>query len=353
MVDTSGQAFAIGPDCQTEGQGKLTLALNKGGTMQGTVSDAGGQYSSTTRLRQTSAGSTTWVRDPSINGDWSHEVVTEIDGVGRINEITRRFGYQTPQNLITWKHQDVPDGKIVNSYRPTETLDGAFGSYDVGSLAMARNQSGKLELFAASLGANGPGSGGLIAHRRANSRDTGLNGWGDWEYLSPASHPPNSYVTAMAAERDGQGRLHLIALDDNSDPNLGEHIWHTMQTAPDSNTWSSWSQYSTGERLHSIALARNAQGQLEMFGTQTAPQSGGVWHRTMTAVNPNNTPVWSAWDNLAATTTLWCSVAAETNSDGRIELWAADPHNNSWWSTTQLSNKGGGGWEPWRHMSRP
>ncbi|EMF01335.1 hypothetical protein J7W19_31150 [Streptomyces mobaraensis NBRC 13819 = DSM 40847] len=84
----------------------------------------------------------------------------------------------------------------------------------------------------------------------------------------------------------------------------------------------------------SIAAARNADGRLELFGTDS---TGGVWHRRQVSPGAG----WTGWEKFDGSLT---QVAAQTNADGRVELFGVDRTGGVWhrWQTYA-----GGGWTGW------
>jgi hypothetical protein len=118
-------------------------------------------------------------------------------------------------------------------------------------------------------------------------------------------------------------------------------VWHTWQNAPN-GSWSSWSNLgwpSAGVRVADLAVGANADGRLELFGSD---QSGEVWHVWQTAPNSG----WSSWASLGGE--AFSAPLVGRNQDGRLEVFvegrtAGSPPTASgvWhrWQTTP-----GGAW---------
>ena len=70
-----------------------------------------------------------------------------------------------------------------------------------------------------------------------------------------------------------------------------------------------------------IAVARNADGRLEIFARGT---DGAVWHQWQTA--PNNG--WSGWASRGGVITS--NIDVGRNADGRLELFARGTDNAMW-----------------------
>ncbi|MGK5640667.1 hypothetical protein ACSNOK_20480 [Streptomyces sp. URMC 126] len=63
-------------------------------------------------------------------------------------------------------------------------------------------------------------------------------------------------------------------------------MWHRSQAFPGGG-WSSWERFDGA--LSQVAAQTNADGRVELFGVDG---SGGVWHRSQTSPGGD----WSAWD---------------------------------------------------------
>jgi len=156
----------------------------------------------------------------------------------------------------------------------------------LGSLTVATNADGRLEVFAGTVigGAGRPG----LWHQWQTA--SGTDGWSDWE---PFDNPPGTQtqlVTPPAVGPSADGRLELFLVGSD------EALYHRWQTAP-SNGWSGWSPMGTpkpGLGVPTIpALAPSADGRLELFIQGT---DGALWHQWQTA--PSNG--WSGWSSLGS-----------------------------------------------------
>ncbi|MBO0654465.1 hypothetical protein J1792_17255 [Streptomyces triculaminicus] len=84
-------------------------------------------------------------------------------------------------------------------------------------------------------------------------------------------------------------------------------------------------------------MARNADGRLEIFGTNSA---GNIYHRWQTAIGGP----WSAWEQFDGALS---QVAAETNADGRIELFGV---NGGGYPYHRWQTRIGGPWSGWEQF---
>lgn len=93
---------------------------------------------------------------------------------------------------------------------------------------------------------------------------------------------------------------------------------------------------STPLKMSSLAVARNGNGTLELFGTTSAPQ---MYNRWQTGPNANFT----GWNSFAGNGET--KVAAATNSDGRLEAFAV--RGTTLVHRWQEPAKGAGWWSDW------
>lgn len=142
-------------------------------------------------------------------------------------------------------------------------------------------------------------------------------------------------IRCLAAEADGDGRLHVVMLDDR------DRIWHTWQDPAAPLGWSP--AFGVDGLLNTVALARGSDGRLEMFGTD---RFWRVWHRAKAPDSANghrsNWYSWSQFDSLLT------SVAADTDADGR--MWVVGVNSlGRVFSRHQLS-AGSSLWSAWVRM---
>ena len=172
-------------------------------------------------------------------GDWTHLAVTSMRGLnGRQDVFT--IGADHSLNHA-W--QVAPNG----SWSAWETLGGWHSS-----IAVSQNQDGRMEAF-------GVGSDGVLYHRWQGT----VGGvWGSWTALGNWTH---KYVTAI---QHSDGRMHIFTIGLDGACN---HIW---QVAPN-GAWSGWA--TLGGINSAIAVGRNQDGHLEVFGVGTTKTLYHTW----------------------------------------------------------------------------
>lgn len=106
----------------------------------------------------------------------------------------------------------------------------------------------------------------------------------------------------------------------NDPQEVGRGITHRMGVAADRNAQllvaAPFPLFAPYELGSPIAVARNDDGRLELFGTDA---DGNLYQNSQSTVSGNLTPTWQKLNSGG-----WQSVAAKTNNDGRVELFAID-----------------------------
>ncbi|MFE9500831.1 hypothetical protein [Streptomyces collinus] len=197
----------------------------------------------------------------------------------------------------------------------------ANSGFTQGTLAVAKNGNGNLELFSTD-GVN------EVWHR-AQKPDNG--GWTNWEPFTDGQ-----LLWSLAAETNAKKLIEVFGIDSQ------ERIWHRVQIA--AGTWGDWQLFDPGARLVSISVARNKSGRLEVFGSNA---QGQVWHRWETEIGG----AWSQW--VLFNGGLMKSVAAETNKDGRIELFATNGAGeifHRWQTQPDVVTTDNRGWSLWEKV---
>jgi hypothetical protein len=184
-------------------------------------------------------------------------------------------------------------------------------------LAAARRSDGRLEAFAF--------DDGVLAHRVQHTAGSSA-GWGPW---ADFGGPAGVTLTGLAAATNSGNNIEVFGVS-----STGE-VWHRWQTS--ATAWSDWATVA-GFKADSIAVARNNAGILELFGTD--PFIGWVLHSTQAAGGPND---WSTAPLLVGMYNLH-SVAVAKDLDGRLELLAANPAGQTY---LRKQNTPGGAWSAW------
>jgi hypothetical protein len=157
-------------------------------------------------------------------------------------------------------------------------------------------------------------------------------GWiGSWSEL----YSDNDYLYMLDVALNADGRLEVVGTNQQG----GGTVWHTWQTQPNGAWAGSWSElYTDNDNLYMLAVGRNADGRLEVFG---ANLSGHILHTWQTQASNGWAGSWSELytDNILG------MLAVGRNADGRLEVFGANRSSNIWhtWQT-QANNGWAGSW---------
>lgn len=259
---------------------------------------------------QDAGGINTWSGWTQSDKPGWYSVAAQTDGHGHVELI----GLQRASQAIWHRTQAFVD---ADSWSNWHQFDGLLNS-----VAVAKTGPGKLEVF----GTNALGQGW---HRSQNT--VGANDYTVWEPFNL----PGGTLRSVAADTNADGLVEAFALT------TAGQIWHRWQTAAAATTYTPWVQLD-GARS-SIAVGRNKDGTLQLFAVDSA---GQIWRRAA-APGTNNWFSWSQLDSTAAVGVLH-SLAAETNSDGRVELFGVNTAGQLWhrWQTTAGSDT----YSPWTEL---
>ncbi|MBV9357194.1 MAG: hypothetical protein JO023_16910 [Chloroflexi bacterium] len=266
------------------------------------ASNADGRLEAFLRYGAMSTGVVWTAFQTAPNGSWSGWVSLDV-GVGHVTSgvyaiVPNADGRLelfatapgTPGGLVhAW--QTAPNG----SWSPEASLGTPSSVSILNQPAAGRNADGRLSAFM--LG--GDGAIWRIDQTAPNA------GWGGWTSLGK----PADTLSFPTLGTNADGRLELFAVG------VGQGVWHTWQNAASSGSWSSWSNLgwpSAGVSVNDLAVGANADGRLELFGSDP---SGEVWHVWQTAPNSG----WSSWASLGGEP--FSAPLVGRNQDGRLELF--------------------------------
>lgn len=229
----------------------------------------------------------------------------------------------TPQGASTRQVGPLPNIRAaldrLSIFPPAAPGWPSLGGIIISSPAMARNQDGRLEVFAI-------GVDNCLYHIWQTAPN---NGWSGWARLGTLR-----VKGAINVIRSNDGKLVVfIRGEDNA-------IWHIWQTAPNSG-WSNWESLG-GNKTSAPAAVVNADGRMEVFARGT---DNAIYQKNQTWPNGPWWPVFGFWNSLGGV--LVGPPAAARNADGRLEIFARGT-DNAIWHKWQLSP--GGGWSGWASL---
>ena len=286
---------------------------------------------------------------PRFSRDYVDSLCVGTNANGRLEIFFLEIGNTSTNPPTRLWHAPIPDNGWNGWNDPGLFSDTESGGQPepcraVWNPVMAQNADGYLELFVR--GTSGTDS--VIWHICQVTGPVPVASL--WASLGPPGlpdAPPVESFWGPAVVRNADGCLEVFVWKIGT----GE-VWHKWQTAP-SGDWSDWAPLGCsvrgGEYRPSLAVARNADGRLELF---TSGTDHPLWHISQTAPDGD----WSDWAPLGGD---WAEVARGSNvalavaqnADGRLELFAPSPDSVMLWHIWQTAP--GGDWSDWATLTHP
>jgi hypothetical protein len=210
---------------------------------------------------------------------------------------------------------------------------GAPPGQAMSALTVGSNSDGRLQIFTR-VGLMSTGVVWTLSQTAANGA-----GWGTWSNIGSPPGGVSAHLLARALNADG--RLEVFALGQ------GANVWHSWQSAPSGASWSAWDGLGNppGESIIRIAVGRNVDGRLEVFGLSS---NGAIWNCWQAAPGGS----WSAWNSLGGPVGVSLdTVAVGTNADGHLEIFAIADGTTLWHSWQDTGS--GTGWSGWGSLGSP
>jgi hypothetical protein len=143
-------------------------------------------------------------------------------------------------------------------------------------------------------------------------------------------------LTSAAMARNADGRLEMFAVN-------GLHgIWYQSQVTAGSDVWSGWKLF-TGT-LTTVAAETNGNGQIEVFGVDDA---GKVFHRWQLSANSDN---WSSWVEFGGSLSHAPSAITVTRAaSGGLTVFGVNSNGQLYGRVQYTAPNGGakGTWSAW------
>lgn len=198
----------------------------------------------------------------------------------------------------------------------------------VSTPTVTRNADGRLEIFAI-------GSDYNVYHNWQTSPGGVWNGW------LPVSSTINAQGSPAAAI-NSDGRLEAFAVGNDG---IVYQSWQLWPGGP----WSDWKQLGSSLGFNGdVAVIANSDGRLEVFA-QTGDQ---VWHSWQNQAGVDD---WVDWYSLGDSVALQGQIAPAVgiNSDGRLEVFAANFQAPFVQTYHAYQLWAGGSWSEWQALGYP
>lgn len=213
-------------------------------------------------------------------------------------------------------------GEVVMGWTGWQTLSQAYAFQ--GTPMVARNQDGRLEIFAR-------GSDGNIWHNvQKNASDD--SSWNGWVALQSGYSFKGDPVVGINVD----GRLEVFALGS------GGNIWHNAETTPN-GTWGGWTALQSGKSfLGRLSVGRNQDGRLDVYALD--------WTNNVVHNQELSGGGWSGWVALQSQTAhiFNSTPAVGNNQDGRLEVFTTENAHAEMWHDWQTSPNGN--WNGWGNL---
>ena len=229
-----------------------------------------------------------------------HRVWMDTNADGRLEA----FGLG-PNNTVWNTSQKMVNGQWNPSWEPL------YSAQDTRiQLTSARNSDGSLELFGVS-----PDNRVFRTKQSAAGKDWNKT----WVEMYRSTEKHNNLCVGANAD----GRLELFGNTPNDN-----RVWRTFQTVGgDGARWKgSWEElYQSSDQRTSLAVARNLDGRLQLFGIR--PSDKTIWHTSQVAANGD----WDkTWVQIGGDDDKLRSIVVGRNQDGRLEVFGLGPDNRIW-----------------------
>ncbi|MEU8926131.1 RICIN domain-containing protein [Kitasatospora sp. NPDC048545] len=255
----------------------VAVAANQDGRLQVFGAGTDGTLKSLTQTAPGSVYGENWDPWTSMGAPTGVKLVGRPAAAMNSSGQLQVFGWGNDHQLWT-RVQNKANTKNWSPWKPLPALSGGVQGYP----AVARNQDGRLQVFAL-------GTGGKVYDVAQHT--PGQQQWGSsWKPLTGQGTAFGGVVSLnnlnVAANADG--RLEVFARhSDNS-------LWHTMQTQPSSvDSWSTPSSLG-GTTINDSAVVANRDGRLEAFSVHTSVLA----HSAQGESNPPPSDTWTDWENL-------------------------------------------------------
>jgi subtilisin family serine protease len=267
----------------------VALAKTSTGALQAFGADASGNAFLTT---QAAANATVWNTPIRSSSTGWFAFGADANADKRVQLIGL-----TPTDQV-WQRQQIAVGSSL--FTPWTAVGGLLQS-----VAVAHNQFGNLEL----LGVNQQGTAFFTSQT-----DVGAATYNAWQPF-PGALPT---FTSVAAETDALGLIEVFLVDTHG------NLWHTAQTAPSTNSWTTPTQLTAPNNrlIGEVAVAQDGNHRLDLIGIDTQ----GIWQRVQTTPDTDTFSDWARVGPIPDTR----HVAAETNANGTVQVLAVDHVGNIW-----------------------
>ena len=268
---------------------------------------------------QSAANASTWNGWTSLGGGVNATPVAGQESDGRLAVFdTNSAGtvfqdVQTTAGASTWSGWAGLGGDMVAS-----------------SLSVVKTSDGKLNLFAIN-------ASNLSV--QVNTQTTAGGGWGGWTSLGIPGTGVQPQFAELTAIQNTDGRLEAFAIS-----GLTTYVDEQLTAG---GSWGGWSAFSTGNETHSVSVAKNLDGRLEILAWDKVSSTAGSALDNAQLTPDGN---WTGWTTLPTVTPTGPPIVA-SNKDGRLEAFVTATDGNLY--RDYQNGSPGGPWIGWTLLGKP
>jgi hypothetical protein len=190
--------------------------------------------------------------------------------------------------------------------------------------ALARNQDGRLELFA-------KGTDKAVWH--CWQQEPGSGHWLAWSSLrSPRDH---GFEGEPAVARNHDGRLELFVTETDGPQ------WHRWQQQAGPGPWTEWCEFNGVPHIREnpeLAVGAHADGRLLLCAKAVAKErdTDVLWRTQQLTPNAG----WEGWSSFADPSTYLTDLTVVSDAEGRLELFLRDLRSGGVYRVNQTTPNG-------------
>jgi hypothetical protein len=259
-----------------------TVGRNKDGRLE--VFAVGAEDQAIYRTAQTDPAKNTWANVWTSLGKPSGKNGVSPWPVAAVPTKAGQLALFVSAEDIFYAFQETPGQAPWSAWQTLERPPAVKGPVITATVAVGSNVDGRTELFVT-------GDDGSIWHRWQTQPQTGKTAvaWGGWASLGM---PPGQPLRELIVGQHPDQRLVLFAIGTKD-----RALWQMCQTAP-GDGWEPWQRvcdFPPGVDLRSLAVGRNQDGSLEVFGLNQGTDTKRVlWHvRVMPTWDFLNRAAWA------------------------------------------------------------
>jgi len=179
--------------------------------------------------------------------------------------------------------------------------------------------------------------------------------WHAWQTLSGPFTTAWSTLTTggasvskpqLAVARNLNGDLEVFGIGTDG------YVWHSSQASPSAGPWSTWSELETGTQKAlqpGFAVGQNNSGDLVVFGVVGTGSAAAVYYNAQSSPGGSYSSTWTPLAMSAGDYPANSQMVISSNADGRMQIFCIgyNGSTNDVFTNWQTSAGGSGSWNGW------